>query len=153
MGRCWVWPKIYIIYIYWYEFLIWPRQCASGPLCFADVCTKGDEDLELGGEEALDSSAGISKRDIHTLNEQRRRDVIKVGSYVNCYTHNNTVIPSELFSRPATVYPAVWDGANLPSFSHWSQAEQSSHAAEECVQIRISVISYNVMSGLFPVVM
>jgi len=49
------------------------------PLCFADVCTKGDEDLELGGEEALDSSAGISKRDIHTLNEQRRRDVIKVG--------------------------------------------------------------------------
>lgn len=77
------------------------------PLCFADVCTKGDEDLELGGEEALDSSAGISKRDIHTLNEQRRRDVIKVGSYVNCYTRNNTVIPSELFSHPATVYPAV----------------------------------------------
>jgi len=50
----------------------------------------GDEDLELGGEEALDSSAGISKRDIHTLNEQRRRDVIKVGSYVNCYTRNST---------------------------------------------------------------
>ena len=47
-------------------------------LCFADVCTEGDEDLDLGGEEALDSSVGISKRDIHTLNEQRRRDVIKV---------------------------------------------------------------------------
>ena len=39
----------------------------------------GDEDLELGGEEALDSQ-NLSKRDIHTLNEQRRRDLIKVHS-------------------------------------------------------------------------
>ena len=43
----------------WYLLI----QCVS-------VCV-GDEDLELGGEEALDSQ-NLSKRDIHTLNEQRR---------------------------------------------------------------------------------
>ena len=48
-------------------------------LCVS-VCV-GDEDLELGGEEALDSQ-NLSKRDIHTLNEQRRRDLIKVHTYL-----------------------------------------------------------------------
>ena len=38
----------------------------------------GDEEVEVGGEEVIDEKT-LTKRDIHTLNEQRRRDVIKVG--------------------------------------------------------------------------
>lgn len=52
-----------------------PLHIVSVSVC---LCA-GDEDLELGGEEALDSQ-NLSKRDIHTLNEQRRRDLIKVHS-------------------------------------------------------------------------
>ena len=36
----------------------------------------GEEEVELGGD---DDGRGLSKRDIHTLNEQRRRDIIKVS--------------------------------------------------------------------------
>ena len=38
----------------------------------------GGEEIEVGGEEVVDEKA-LTKRDIHTLNEQRRRDIIKVG--------------------------------------------------------------------------
>ena len=36
-----------------------------------------DDDFDGGVDEALDIK-GLSKRDMHTLNEQRRRDSIKV---------------------------------------------------------------------------
>ena len=39
----------------------------------------GGEEVELGSEEPLDEKA-MTKRDIHTLNEQRRRDIIKVSA-------------------------------------------------------------------------
>lgn len=58
------------------------RDSLEAPLHIVSVSVclcAGDEDLELGGEEALDSQ-NLSKRDIHTLNEQRRRDLIKVHS-------------------------------------------------------------------------
>ncbi len=38
------------------------------------VCAADDEDY---GEEGFDQK-GLTKKDIHTLNEQRRRDVIRV---------------------------------------------------------------------------
>ena len=37
----------------------------------------GGEELEVGAEEMVDEKS-LTKRDIHTLNEQRRRDIIKV---------------------------------------------------------------------------
>ena len=56
-------------------------------LVSSHVCLcAGDEDLELGGEEALDSQ-NLSKRDIHTLNEQRRRDLIKVHAVAGDPSH------------------------------------------------------------------
>ena len=42
-------------------------------VCVLCVCVAGEED----GEEMVDEKA-LTKRDIHTLNEQRRRDIIKV---------------------------------------------------------------------------
>jgi hypothetical protein len=38
----------------------------------------GGEEVEVGAEEMVDEKA-LTKRDIHTLNEQRRRDIIKHG--------------------------------------------------------------------------
>ena len=37
----------------------------------------GGEEVEVGAEEMGDEKS-LTKRDIHTLNEQRRRDIIKV---------------------------------------------------------------------------
>ena len=48
------------------------------------MCAVGEEEVEIGGEETIDEKA-LTKRDIHTLNEQRRRDIIKV--HVHVYTH------------------------------------------------------------------
>ena len=42
---------------------------------YALLYVADDEDY---GEESLDMK-GLSKKDIHTLNEQRRRDIIKVS--------------------------------------------------------------------------
>jgi MAX-like protein X len=39
---------------------------------------EGEEEVEVGGEDVMDEKA-LTKRDIHTLNEQRRRDIIKHG--------------------------------------------------------------------------
>ena len=45
-----------------------------------DVVT-GEEEVEA--EEVIDEKA-LTKRDIHTLNEQRRRDIIKVHILYMC---------------------------------------------------------------------
>ena len=45
------------------------------------------EEVEIGGEEVVDEKT-LSKRDIHTLNEQRRRDIIKVWRQLMKYLTN-----------------------------------------------------------------
>lgn len=41
-----------------------------------DLCA-GEDEGEMGEEDGGDSK-NLTKRDIHTINEQKRRDVIKV---------------------------------------------------------------------------
>lgn len=58
-------------------------ECVMCDVCeMMILCVIGEdeivgEEVEVGGEESLDEKA-LTKRDIHTLNEQRRRDIIKV---------------------------------------------------------------------------
>lgn len=60
------------------------------------LCVTGEEEVEVGGEEAIDEKA-LTKRDIHTLNEQRRRDVIKVWyCSLVMYIENSLMAPSSL---------------------------------------------------------
>ncbi|XP_064397510.1 max-like protein X [Halichondria panicea] len=64
----------------------------------------GDADDEDYGEEGFDQK-GLTKKDIHTLNEQRRRDVIRNG-----YTQLSEMVPS---CRPSTTGAKVSRAALL----------------------------------------
>ena len=109
----------------------------------------GEEEVEVGGEEAMDEKM-LTKRDIHTLNEQRRRDLIKVGpSFLRLssllslallptnFTFTSLLSPSLSLSLSLSLSPIAWllyadrTSANMQTRSIRRKAQQSCSTSEE----------------------
>jgi len=50
---------------------------ATSPVISIHFCLWPTDEDDMGGEDSMDQQ-GLTKKDIHTINEQKRRDIIKV---------------------------------------------------------------------------